>query len=146
MGVFRPLRGALCIYDLFRLILMIGVVVFFLRPANGDQGAVFPLLAYIAPNALFPLMAFFLWRRPEGYQPYLFLYIAGKIVAIMANLGWIVFSYREIILDFMVFDSQRPLFTSGSALVLIVLDGLSVLGASWLKPRALRAARIEGGV
>jgi hypothetical protein len=151
MRTFRPLRGVLCIYDVLRLILMIEVIFLFVSHSEGQAG--FPILAYMAPNALFPLIAFFLWRRPEYGRPYLYLYSAGKIICIVANLGWLLFSYKNIIPDLPDSSGGIPtgvfpagLITAGSALALVVLDGFSVLAALQIGRDKTGAVRVEGEI
>ena len=101
------MRVILFLYDSLRLLLLIGLVVIFMTPgetfgesfaeftgsfaANSREKA-FPFLVYAAPNALFPLMYLFLWLYLSSYGSYIFLYIAGKSIAIAAALGWLIFS------------------------------------------------------
>jgi hypothetical protein len=84
-------------------------------------------LAYAAPNALFPLMAFFLLVRFEEHKPYIFLYMAGKAVAITTILGWFIFSMQKVS-PALAEDPAKTLYTLGFTLILAALDGLSVLG------------------
>ncbi|MDR2053905.1 MAG: hypothetical protein LBP80_10880 [Treponema sp.] len=146
MGEYRPLRGGIFVYDVLRLIVMLETAVLFALPANSPEGAVFPLLAYMAPNALFPMMALLFWLRPGEYRSYIFLYIAGKIVGIMANLGWLAFSVRNTALDMMTQGDFSSRLFLGLAFAMIFLDGLSVLGCFLLKGGQTRAARIKGGL
>jgi hypothetical protein len=146
MGEYRPLRGGIFVYDVLRLIVMLETAVLFALPANSSEGAIFPLLVYMAPNALFPMMALLFWRRPDEYKPYVFLYVAGKIVGIMANLGWLAFSIRNTVLDMMFHGDFSSRVFLGSAFVMIFLDGLSVLGGFLLNRGRVKAARIEGGL
>jgi hypothetical protein len=146
MGEYRPLRGGIFVYDVLRLIVMLETAVLFALPVDGSEGAAFPLLAYMAPNALFPMMALLFWLRPEEYRPYIFLYIAGKIVGIMANLGWLAFSVKNAALDVMIRGNFSSRLFLGLVLVMVFLDGLSLLGGFLLNRgqiRAVKAARIE---
>jgi hypothetical protein len=145
MVEYRPLRGVIFFYDLLRLIAMIELAVLFALPVDGSGETFFPLLVYMSPNALFPLMALLFWLRPGEHKPCLFLYIAGKIVGIAANLGWLVFSYRNIMYDLITRGDFRFRLVVGSALALGILDGLSVLGGFLLKGARTEARRIEGG-
>ncbi|MDR1353462.1 MAG: hypothetical protein LBK05_09295 [Treponema sp.] len=146
MGEYRLLRGGIFVYDLLRLIVMLEAVVLFALPVDGSEGAVFPLLAYMAPNALFPVMALFLWFRPAEYRPYVFLYISGKIVGIMANLGWLAFSFANTALNLAAQGDFRSRLFLGSAFVMALLDGFSVLGGFLLNRGRAGAVRAEGGV
>jgi hypothetical protein len=49
-------------------------------------------LAYTASNALFPLMALFIWLNSERYRAYLPLFAAGKCIGISTLLGWSIVS------------------------------------------------------
>jgi hypothetical protein len=146
MGSYRPLRGGIFVYEMLRLIVMLETAILFVLPANGAEGTVFPLLMYIAPNALFPMMALLFWLRPDEYRSYIFLYIAGKIVGIMANLGGLMFSIKNTPLDMIIHGDFSSRLFLGSAFVIIFLDGFSVLGASLLNRAWKQAARIEGGL
>jgi hypothetical protein len=140
MGSYRPLRGGIFVYDVLRLIVMLETAILFALPANSAEGAVFPLLAYIAPNALFPIMALLFWLRPGEYGSYVFLYMAGKIVGIMANAGWLAFSVKNTPLGVMIHGGFSSRLFLGSAFVLIFLDGLSVLGGALLNRAARKQA------
>jgi hypothetical protein len=146
MGEYRLLRGGIFVYELLRLIVMLEVVVLFALPLDGSEGAVSPLLAYMAPNALFPVMALFFWLRPREHRPYIFLYISGKIVGIMANLGWLAFSYGNNALNTMAQGDFRSRLFLGSAFAMLLFDGFSVLGGFLLNRGHARAVRIEEGV
>jgi hypothetical protein len=145
MREYRPLRGGIFVYDVFRLILMLESVVVFALPADGTAGILFPLLGYVAPNALFPLMALLFWLRPNEYGSYVLLYIAGKIVGIAANLGWLAFSFRNGVLNRAVYGDFSARVFLGSVLVIVFLDGLSVLGGFLLNRSRVKAARIGEG-
>jgi hypothetical protein len=93
MEIYRPLRGALLIYECIRLLVLAWVFVFF-RP--GDGAGLFPWLVYAVPNALFPLMALFLWRRFSRYAVYAPLYISGKCIALASIAGFWIFSRQNV--------------------------------------------------
>jgi hypothetical protein len=86
MEPYRPLRGGLFVYECFRLLFLTAVFAA-LRP--GAAG--FPWLVYAAPNALFTLMALFLWLNLSRYGTYLPLFLAGKIISLFSILGWAFF-------------------------------------------------------
>lgn len=145
MHIYRPLRVATLIYDLLRLILMIRVIILFAYPQEAKEALAFPLLVYIAPNALFPLMALFLLLGPEEYRPYIGLYMAGKILAVAANLGWVTFSFGSILPALRLFSDGRAIRILEFTLLLIVMDGLSVFGGHLLNKghRTKRAEQIS---
>jgi len=89
MNVYKPLRAGLFIYEIVRLFLL--VVFMYLAtvesgflPAGSNSGGFFPCNVYLSSNALFPLMALFLWLKPEEYRGYLTLYMAGKAIAVVS--------------------------------------------------------------
>jgi hypothetical protein len=92
MDVCRPLGAGLFFYELLRVLLL--VIFSFIAPPGGVNGAFSPYLVYLSANALFPLMALFVWLREEEYRNYLTLYIAGKIIALVSFYIWEIFSYR----------------------------------------------------
>jgi hypothetical protein len=90
-------------------------------------------------------MALLFWLRPNEYGSYVLLYIAGKIVGIAANLGWLAFSFRNGVLNRAVFGDFSARVFLGSALVIVLLDGLSTLGGFLLNRGRVKAARIGEG-
>jgi hypothetical protein len=100
MKEYRTIRAAVFIYDCSRLLFLLSLLINFLSfdPAGMFQGsqvnfmASFPFLAYTAPNALFPLMSFFLLIRLEPSKAYIPLYIAGKAIVLSAAAAWFFFT------------------------------------------------------
>ena len=154
MGISRPLRpsgtrqnlaGVLLVYELVRLLTLIGVFVY-LEPA----GRPFPWLAALAPNALFPLMALFF--RIDGsflgaaYAP---LYMAGKVVSVVTALNWFVFfsgllrPAEDSALFFM--NGEHALAFLGGALFITAGDLFSIAGGL-LFSRKLGTGRQNAGL
>jgi hypothetical protein len=133
MEPYRPLRLILFIYDFIRLIVMMSLLLAFLPPASsgdgGFAGDVFPHIFYAVPNGLFTLMSFFLWLRLDAYKPYIALYMAGKILAVVAAFSWLIFSLPRIL------NSQETGTIVGTVLLLSLGDALTVLGGAVLKKR-----------
>ena len=126
MGVYRPLEAVLFFYEAFRLLLL--VIFLLIAPQGGPVHGV--LSAFLSSNALFPLMALFVWLRPEEYSNYLSLYIAGKIVVLVSFYVWVIFSSRE----FMgVEDVVRGLLLFVGCVFICLADNLSVWGAWTIK-------------
>jgi hypothetical protein len=94
MNVCQPLRAAFFFYECFR-VLLLAVFLFIAPLGSGASGTFFPYLAFLSANALFPLMALFLWLRPEEYRNYLALYMAGKIIGVVSFFAWEIFTSRE---------------------------------------------------
>ena len=161
LNVYGPLRAGLFFYEIFRLLLL--VVFLFIVSLEGGfsaensfamgslhtmesaaSGAFFPYLVYLSANALFPLMALFVWLRPGEYRNYLTLYIAGKIIGAVSFFAWEIFSYRE----FPGFGNMaRSLILLGGCALINLADILSVGGAWMIKNKFRRVlARESGGV
>jgi hypothetical protein len=87
MEPYKPLRAGLFVYESLRL-LFLAAVFAVLRP---DGAVGFPWLVYAAPNALFTLMALFLWLNISRYGVYLPLFLAGKLISLFSILGWSIF-------------------------------------------------------
>ncbi len=124
------------IYDFIRLVVMTSLLVAFIPPGGSGEGGIFPHVFYAVPNGLFPLMSFFLWIRLEAYKPYIALYMAGKILAVIAVFAWLAFLLPTIKGD--LIGIPRGIFTIiGTALLLSAGDALTVLGGAVLKKRIL---------
>jgi len=143
VNIYSPLRAGLFFYEIFRLFFLV-IFLFIIPVGSTGNGAFFPYLVYLSANALFPLMALFVWIRPEEYRNYISLYIAGKIITAVSFFAWEIFSFRE-------FPGTGNMINSivllgGSALINLT-DILSVGGAWILKNKFRRVlARESGGV
>jgi hypothetical protein len=132
MGIYQPLRLVFFIYDFFRLIIMTSLLVMFGQLMSSNESGLFPYVFYAVPNGLFPLMSFFLCVNFRAYEPYIALYMAGKILAVVSVLAWFVFSLPRIALSFSA-GSRSTFAVAGTVLLLSVGDALSVLGGAVLK-------------
>jgi hypothetical protein len=124
MNVYKPLRVALFVYELFRLLILLGV--FVVVPILSQPFETFPFPLYIVPNALFPLMAFFLLLDFFYYIPYLSLYMAGKTIAVVSIIGWITYV------------TGAPMFNAiiiGASLFIALFDALSLLGGRMIQKK-----------
>lgn len=74
--------------DCVRLLLL--VILLFIAPRGGFINGILPV--YISSNALFPLMALFMWLKPEEYRNYITLYTAGKVITLVSFFAWEIFS------------------------------------------------------
>ena len=144
MNIYRPLRGCILIYDLIRLFSLVSVIILFMSPSEYSGTFQVPYLVYTAPNALFPLMAFFLLIRPRESHSYLSLYIAGKTVTISAALGWLVFFFFKLS-DTLRIQGVRILILPGFILLAVTLDSLSVLGGMVLR-NGFQAETVKTGI
>ncbi|MDR2247712.1 MAG: hypothetical protein LBE17_13750 [Treponema sp.] len=130
------------IYDVIRLLGML-LVAPMLAPAQAESGLSFPFLVYTAPNALFLLTAFFVLVRFEEYGSYAYLYIAGKAVAIAANLGWFFFSLQGLG-PALTAHTLETVSVLGFLLLLAGFDAFSVVGMSALVMRILSGPKAGG--
>jgi hypothetical protein len=118
---------------------MVGLLVLFIQPASLQGGGVFPQVFYVVPNGLFPLMSFFLWINLEAYKPFIALYMAGKIIAVVSVFAWLMFSLPLISASFLE-GRRSTLIVAVAVLLLAAGDALSVLGGVALKKHMLNAA------
>jgi hypothetical protein len=130
MAEYKPLRTVLFIYELLRLVTLLGVVGG-LAPAGGSVFFPLPWLFYAVPNALFPLMTLFVRLDGFSYRPYVPLYTAGKVIAAAVLLGWAVFSFQEI-LPALAMNPGGAFFVLGSLVFMLAGDLFSIAGGAVL--------------
>ena len=126
MDAFKPLAAVLFFYEVFRVLIL--VILLFITPQEGAFGGVLPV--YISANALFPIMALFVWLKPEEYRGYITLYIAGKVIVLVSFFAWQFFSPREFM---WVENAARNILVLGAYILLNLADILSVWGAWVIK-------------
>jgi hypothetical protein len=137
MNVYRPLRAVVFVYEVCRLLVLLGVFAAF-SPVDETM---FPSLLYVVPNALFPLMTCFLWLDLERYTAYLPLYMAGKVIGVVAIAGWYIVSFPYII---------ETVQQTGSGIVVVALfvlavaDTLSILGGCMIQNKIKLATQAPG--
>ncbi|MDR2419297.1 MAG: hypothetical protein LBD79_09630 [Treponema sp.] len=127
MNVYKPLRVALFVYELFRLLILLGV--FVVVPIRSQLFETFPFLLYVVPNALFPLMVLFLLLDFFYYIPYLSLYMAGKTIAVVSIIGWYI--------------TGAPMFNAviiGASLFIALFDTFSILGGRMIQKKYKQVA------
>ena len=136
MAGSRRISAALFFYECFRLLMLAAFLYIVSSPGSGFSGGglanetFFPYIVYISSSALFPLMAMFMWLRPEEYRNYLTLYMAGKIIAAVSFYAWGFFSSRE----FPGMENiARSITLLGGSVLISLADILSVGGAWMLK-------------
>jgi hypothetical protein len=127
----------LTIYDIFRWMLMtvlllaaVGAAEKGIVPGGGfSKLNMIPYLIYAAAPAIFPLMMFFMWQDSDVYRPFSGLYIAGKIIGIVAVVVWCFFNWSfsgSVLL--IRFGTGREILFRFIIPLLSLLDLLSVLG------------------
>jgi hypothetical protein len=137
MNACKPMRAGLFIYECFRLL----ELVFFMILESLESTVSGSYVVYMSSNALFPLMALFIWLRPDEYRNYITLYMAGKIVFLVSFYSWEVltllgFNRDELVNNFVLF--------SGGALIGLA-DMLSVWGAWAINKKYREAPTQESG-
>ena len=130
MEPYRPLRLIFFIYDFIRLIAMTRL----LLGEGSLAGSPFPHVFYAVPNGLFTLMSLFLWIRLDAHTSYIALYMAGKILAVVAAFSWLVFSVPAISGTGIIIET---------VLLLSAGDVLTVIGGAVLRKR-IRKRPAEG--
>jgi hypothetical protein len=94
------LRFMIFAYDSLRLLFILALLKVFLEAPSGPLGEFsglpggleFPLIAFSAPNALFPLMSLFLLIRAAASRGFIPLYATGKVVCAAALGAWFLFA------------------------------------------------------
>ena len=130
------LRPVLFFYEILRLLLLL-VSVFIVSLENHENMAFFPYPVYLSANALFPLMALFIWLKPGEHRNYLNLYMAGKIIGVISFYAWEFFSargrasvYGAGFLEFSGADTAaKSVVLLGGSVFLSLADVLSAWGA-----------------
>ena len=135
----RLLAAVLFIYECLRLLVLV-VFLFIVPPLEGSTiGAFFPYIAYISANALFPLMALFVWLRPQEYRNYITLYMAGKIIGVVSFFAWVIFGSREFP---GAENVARSITLLSGSFTLSLTDAFSVWGARMLKNKKNRKTEV----
>jgi len=101
---FRLVTAAIFVYDCSRLAFLISLLHSHLSTAPDSGSLTIPFMMYTAPNALFPLMSFFLFNSLDLYRSYIPLYITGKILALLCMLIWLLFTLQYL------FDTYKILW------------------------------------
>ncbi|MCL2374037.1 MAG: hypothetical protein FWC65_02190 [Treponema sp.] len=146
MDISKPISAALFLYECFRLSLLIAFL--FVAQSVGigvpleilTGGAFFPYIAYLGSTALFPLMALFIWLRPQEHRNYIALYMAGKVIGVVLFYAWAISPSGE-------FTGMENLQHNRAVLLISIgmnmADVFSIWGACTLKNRA-RKTEIGG--
>ncbi|MDR2551867.1 MAG: hypothetical protein LBD31_01685 [Treponema sp.] len=90
-------RASLFVYDCSRFLFLL-LVFLALNPGGSgpfqNPAGVFPHVMYAAPNALFPLMSFFLLIRFGLSRAYIPLYATGKALCVLCLFIWLILAIR----------------------------------------------------
>jgi hypothetical protein len=126
MNVYRPLSAVLFFYEVFRVLFL--VILLLIPHQEGSINGILPV--YISSNALFPLMALFVWLKPEEHRSYLTLYIAGKLIVLFSFFAWHFFTTWDFI---WAGNAARNILILGAYILINLADILSVWGAWKIK-------------
>jgi hypothetical protein len=147
MGSRRSLRFFLFVFDALRLVAVVSALSafrsLFSAPGGGSLGA--NAVAFAAPQALFPLMAFFSWLDPVRYAPYPPLYAAGKTISAAAIGAWLLDSTEDALMAVGLGNTGAVLLAAVSAAVLLY-DLVSALITVYIIRFDDRAAGAAGKV
>jgi len=133
MDVLRPLRVSLFFYEVLRLLVLVIFMVLVPMESRYQGGAFhFPYVIYLSSNALFPLMALFIWLKPEEHLNYLPLYMAGKVIGGVSFYIWELFSARQFL---GIENAAMGVILIGGTAFLSLADIFSIWGAWIIKNR-----------
>ena len=121
MRYFSPLRGSLLIIECARFSFLTGV----LAVLRHNAGIAFPWQLYAVPNALFLIMALFLWLDASKYPAYLLLYISGKSLCLFSGISsWIAFSRN---MEATAFFNMRISSPAAILAIILAVDLISIV-------------------
>jgi hypothetical protein len=121
-------RTAVFVYDCSRLLFLLTLLTAYLGPGPvsmfQDAGGTLPYMMYAAPQALFPLMSFFLLIRFEFSKAYIPLYMTGKILCLLCILVWMFFTIQKMreLPQFMVWSFFISAADIGSIMGMVLLQ------------------------
>lgn len=125
------------IYDSARLFFIIALLALYAKTGPDFMGINLPLMMFAAPNALFPLMSFFIFLRPGLSKAFVPLYLIGKILCVLCLMIWLFFTFRQI------YFAREILW----ALFLCAADLATVLGTALInEERALSIIETENTI
>ncbi len=114
-------------YDVVRLIVIIGVITRLGRQSVSQDS--YPYLVYASAQALFPIMAWFVYLNAEKYFAYLPLNIAGKCINIVLSGIW---GFR-VVSGFSETMSFEFFMCLGLTLIVMFTDIISIVGMAFIK-------------
>ena len=134
----RLVPAVIFIYDSARFFFLIALLAVFLVPDPEFKKINLPLMMFASPNALFPLMSFFLLIRFELSASFKPLYIIGKALCLLCVAIWLFFPIRQL-------SNIREILL---ALFLFAADLAAILGIAMLDeerpPESIHVKIIEG--
>jgi len=85
MNVVRFLKPAVFLLECIKLMVISTILII-----QGNTPGLLIKIVLIAPSALFPIMALFIWLDTDRYKEYLPLFSVGKSIGIFLLLGWFI--------------------------------------------------------
>ncbi|MDR0474971.1 MAG: hypothetical protein LBH43_15015 [Treponema sp.] len=141
MREYKPLRAALLVYDFLRLAALALLFAFFSPLEGALHGRLFPYLVYLTPNALFPLMALFVFIGIREFKNYLPLYLAGKLIMLVTFYVWsavsLIPAMNEPYMGLQMDKIGHGVILFLSSIALSIGDALSIFG-SWFMLNKIR--------
>jgi len=144
----------LLIYEISRLFILVLLFSFYSPLEGAIHLRVFPYIAMLSPNVIFPMITFFLYINFSEYRNFLPLYLAGKFIMITALSVWIILSLTQNIGDLYMGQDQGNIYNGIILLLgsvaLSITDMLSLTGSCYLliktRPIRLQEAGLNGGL
>jgi len=126
MNIVRFIKPAVFLFECIKLMVISAILII-----QGDVSELLIKIILVAPGALFPLMALFIWLDTDRYKEYLPLYSAGKCIGIFLLLGWFIASRQVTMIGKIL---KAPIYAEA---ILLCGDSLS-LGAVLLISRNVK--------
>ncbi|GHV85117.1 hypothetical protein AGMMS50230_07250 [Spirochaetia bacterium] len=148
----RTVQTAVFIYDCSRLIFLLMLLVSYLKQEADPvlfRGLPLPYMMYTAPNALFPLMALFLFLNFDTFRVYVPLYITGKSLSLLCMLIWLFFALQQFVFTAGGFSGQILLGALSRVLWAVFLcaaDIGTIMGMLVMREEALPVLPVEAGL
>ena len=127
MKQFRFSRLVLFLYDVVRLIVIVGIMTQLGKTSLSDGS--YPYLVYASSQALFPIMTWFIYFDAESHLSYFPLNITGKCMHMLLSGIWVFFTISQFssVISFELF------ICLGLTLIILFTDIISILGMVFVK-------------
>ena len=135
MDIHKPLRAVMFSYDLLRLLFLAAAFSLFSVVQSSVNESIFPYMAYLSSNALFPLMCFFLFYKNAEHVNYLPLYIAGKSISVVLFFMWAFFFFPYVTGVINRDNYSESVILLGGIFFISLGDILSILGIWFLNKK-----------
>jgi hypothetical protein len=131
INIVRFLKPIVFVFECIKLVVIITILII-----QGNLPGLFIKILLTAPEALFPLMALFIWLDTDRYKEYIPLFLAGKCIGIFLLLDWFIFSGQVTMIG--------KMFGSAVYAEMILLCGdLLSLGAVFFISKDIKNPEVE---